>query len=921
MSDKKTIDLSIFNPLGDYFKLLNNLCNTFDSDCINTKLSKIITTDCDDASGNIVTSHNTNKTSKNFAKALDLFALNLRSYDSPISAITIKGTLYEHFLDAYNKSTKSNSAFNYDVTLGSNDTFEFYTNTSVVNKPALIGEIVDQMTSNVKNILNMNDTYLDASATGIGIIPDTYKSKLIDAFNTTAFPNKITIKTLLDAIFEKWINDVYDVYGDAKESFKFFLEEIEKKWNDATNYLQEFEPSHINAFNTFFQIKSDLTSFDLKRFWTQLEKELSNKTFDIKNYENYRINIKVVSNYNQLMTAYVKPPIYTKNLKAGIVYAFPKSVQTEFNDKLSNKKTSSDIFNGYNESLNPKNFYKIKQKCLENPFKIDSNQVKELINFVNNRENVYSHKGEKWIEDYEDKSDYSDTTNPDFTIDDAEAEMSKYKNTWAKDLNGYMYTRLDENGKPNFKWMRYDEERSKNDIISFKTKDAGTTCGHLCIFETPSECEIFFNKMIKGDNFTYKELSKMLKNNSFNTNYSKLRENIVQVNPAFVIGTLKAFGFQKWEKLNNDGTKTIKIETFTRWWNRNGRKFMIDALDELAPGVSKKTNEELLKSNDPADFQIPNIKLHEHKNKDEMVVPQPPENLELFLKLLISFINMNEFVLNPQNKLIITSNKLPKSVLRPNPEAEQPDELEIIDSNGKVKKVKNDGKDYFKSKSENSGSLGEALDQIIKNSFFKPANPGSPENRHVFDILNKFGWGVNGLGKFMIGRFGKYPRMTGYGYKHDHNGNYNSKTNNVQFGGLTDEELEEFHNSSNKFRPCSKSAFEAYTLARKSLSLKNKKFNDDYDSNMYKKIIEMSKLEDELYIQLNLIGKYEKIINSISDIDDESNEITQDAMDDAVKNYESKAVLLSKKSDDYTSLIYKLMNNNVSFGSSKYVPI
>ena len=53
--------------------------------------------------------------------------------------------------------------------------------------------------------------------------------------------------------------------------------------------------------------------------------------------------------------------------------------------------------------------------------------------------------------------------------------------------------------------------------------------------------------------------------------YSPFRK---ENNPSFVIGTLKAFKFEKWEQLNRDGSKTIKVESFSRWWTRKGKEFM-----------------------------------------------------------------------------------------------------------------------------------------------------------------------------------------------------------------------------------------------------------------------------------------------------------------------------------------------------------
>ena len=101
-----------------------------------------------------------------------------------------------------------------------------------------------------------------------------------------------------------------------------------------------------------------------------------------------------------------------------------------------------------------------------------------------------------------------------------------------------------------------------------------------------------------------KELGKLINDPTFITNYNALKENIINVNPIFVIGTLRLFSFEKWSKLNDDGSKTVKVESFTRWWNRMGNKLNVD---------SKNTS----------------------TNTGFVKPPNPPQNLELFLKLLV----------------------------------------------------------------------------------------------------------------------------------------------------------------------------------------------------------------------------------------------------------------------------------------------
>ena len=70
MSEKK-IELSIFNPLGEYFKVMSKACGGITSGCSDEKFKSIITNDCD-VSGNVDVKEK-GKPSERFIKALELF--------------------------------------------------------------------------------------------------------------------------------------------------------------------------------------------------------------------------------------------------------------------------------------------------------------------------------------------------------------------------------------------------------------------------------------------------------------------------------------------------------------------------------------------------------------------------------------------------------------------------------------------------------------------------------------------------------------------------------------------------------------------------------------------------------------------------------------------------------------------------------
>lgn len=838
MSGTENIQLSIFNPFGEYFKILYNVCDkNFNANCINPKFMSIITNECDaDVSGYVDKSQR-NEVSKRFKEALQLFAANLKSFDSPISEITIKGQLYKNFNSAVNQEK-----VNLNQVIVGNTTFN-----KIEKEQSKIDSIVKKMSEQSKSLLDM-DTYYSLE----GKSGETYNDVLKRKFNTVELNSAGTVKELLDYIFESWLLDVFTVYGSSNDRFKLFVEEIISEYKEGKKTI---EPAHLAAFNTFFEVKEGIST--IPKFLENLMIQL-NTSSPSTSYENYRINIKVVEDFSQLLKPYEKPK-QGKILQAGISFAFPHNVRVDFNSALRNKLTKENYEEALKNSGDKKNFYNIKQACKTGAYELEKNQVENLLNFVEDR---VSPVNESYVEDYPDNEIYA-SPEDSYTIEQAEEEIKNFKNTWAKDFNGTLYTRLDTNNKPTTKWIRYDKERAEEDIKSYKEKDGN--CGHLCIFDEPEKCENFFNRMIKGEEFVFSELAEMLssKGNSFQNNYKKLKENIIKVNPTFVIGTLKAFKFQRYEKLNSDGTKSIQVETFTRWWNNNGYKFM-EAVKN-PDGVKKHKQ----------------FKYDENGKNIGEVKPEPPEELELFLKLLVSFINNNEFVLNPQSSTKILSNRLPTTTIGPNPGLEEP-EFFVKIINGKEVKIPNGFYNKDKKSKESSGSLGYALSLVKKNADSRPINPGLPENRNILDAFTNLVIGVSRRGKINVGR--SFPLTTGHGY----------------IGGSGNDDR-------STWGPNTQAAYDALQIAKRNLEKYNKNFDSTYYNELYNDIVEMGKKENHLYKQLILISKYEKIINSLNG-NDGVKLVTEKHMDKAVEEYNSSSQSYNSSSDKITSLIYDMSN-------------
>jgi hypothetical protein len=855
MSGTEKIELSIFNPFSEYFKILHNVCETFDNACVDKNLSDIVTNKCD-ASG---TKPINSDVSDNFKTALNLFALNLKTFDYPISQITIKGQLYDNFLKAFKEN-----GYNFD---------DKQTKSTPLNNPKLTTAI-DKMKTLSIGILNMDEAYsLDKT------IVKTYAAELDDLCKSETLPTDRTVKDLLDKIFDTWINKVFNIYGDSKTRFDLFLDDLVTAYRFATD--KTIEPSHISAFNIFFQLLDDASlpvetdpSRD-KNIWGIMIEEIRTTGKLTSFYGKYRINIKVVREYKDLLKPYSKPNRATQKLQAGIVFAFPKSVQNEFNDALIRKVDSR---NARADANDKKNFYTVRAECKKGAYTLDADQVKSVLNFMKRSGPT---RGVPYEDEYKETEEYSDGSKS-YSYDEFKNIVDGYSRTWARDYQGNYYTRIDDKGKIGKSFKLYGEDRLKEDIESFKT---GTgNCGHLCIFSDPVECEKFFKDMVESKPIGYDRLAKMVNGNTFMNDFSVLKDNIVKVNPAFVIGTLRAFKFEKWEKLNSDGTKSIKVESFSRWWTRVGQNFMKDGASSLPTGT--KTH----KLVDPV--------------TGKEVTPEPPQNLELFLKLLVSFINNNDFVLNPQSSHRIISNRLPITSSGLNDYGDEPATFTIIE-NGKTITIPNSA--YGKVKELNAPNLARAFSEIKKNGSLRAADPGLPENRSILNALWGLSVGINGLGKMSFAAPRTTTGLSYYGhyggYKHNH------------YGGTDLADLVK------EWGPCSKTAYEGLMHAKAVLKNKGKSFDDKLFDDLIVKIKEMANLESELYIQLSLIANYEKVISSLTDGDDGVSTVTNDYMKDAVKEYEARAKIVSDKSDAFTSIFMNIMNSRTGSSSGYSGPL
>lgn len=621
-----------------------------------------------------------------------------------------------------------------------------------------------------------------------------------------------------EKIFTLWIENSFPLYSQNK---KYFENEIKPK-------LNKINLCQLRILNEFFKIKVNGETVSIKDYIEKMETEYKDKEA--------RLNAIV------------------ENGKATITNLLPDTLIDAFNEFLI-KPPHGD--KEVPEFVYDRNCYSLKLTSTEpstETYKVPS--PKAILDWAKIEVYDDNRKRQNEIVDGADEEPYVDADGETYKFPDSFVEIINYTDKWRSDLTGRLLKKDEKTGK----FVEYNETDLLKDVESFQTADGN--CGKLCIFNKPEECAKFFERMMKKDTLSMEELSKIINDKNFITSYKALKENITSVNPLFVIGTLRMFGFDKYTELKDDGTKVVRIESFTRWWNRYGSK-------------------------------ITGLTGAQHKNVPPFV-PEPPANLELFFKLLILFINNNEFVLNPQTKELTNKSKT-KSV-----DKIPPFEY-LIDKNGN--KVKNlnyekekaifEGKIYNDSKPE---SLSNLVDLMRKNSQLgaKTVNMALPENRANLNTLLGLMVGVTNGGHLRLARTPAYS--TGKGYIPIVGGGYDEKV---------------------KMLPCSKNAHEIYKIGVETLKKKNKKLSESENFELNNELTELNNLEQKVYYKLNTLAHYVKIINVMND-EAQNDNVTLSMMDKAIQDYENSSNKLAAKSDTTISILLKKLFDDRREAKSYY---
>lgn len=998
--------LEIFEPLDNYFRFLyeinGNSYNNVEGSKYLSDIKNFITDDCD-ANANLKTGNNV---SNNFKLALKNFAYQLREYDSPISHITLKGPFKILVEKAIREMDNSN-------TMNEND----------------IEKLIKIIINHIDNTNDVNGKFdLDKRVTDNEV--ETYKDSLI-AHLEKFLKDKDKLKSeVVDYITDNWLQKVFIMYKNSIQKFKSLLNYIISEAN-AKRKIAKYQ---FDLLNKYFSVKTDGNNYSISKVfgngdndWGMIKQSVSsgNNMSNPINIRGGRLNVNV--NKDKKM--------------AEICELFPEELKNTFNDYLLSARLKTD------------KIYIAKDKC----WIPETKNVANVMDYMKSTLLSASKKPENQMyeKDTEDTEEYTDE-------DDNKHPLSYYKekindpannDKWRMDTEGNIYKK-DDKGR----YVKYNtEEKAKEDMEDFKN---GKNCGNLCIYKDPAKCQEFFELLLKnkGKTFEPNVIEAFVKDKNFITNFEALKENIVNVNPVYVLGTLRAFGFEKWSSLGPNG-KEVKVESFTRWWKRTGkdltgvdadykRKKAADAvkglestieqlrvklrndnlndnereeiekiieemkkLDEKAKELKDEKDDDAVEANynylyygvaaaavaaatyygisslynyfNPADMKdavlaiappieklaiaspsvvvpmnttlsnistpiiqqvtksIPTLTQiigsvpttyptpspfggadpntpHKLFNADGTEYePSPPQKLELFLKLLVDFINNNKFVLNPVTKQLVNSPQIKTSIYPKeiNEALYNMETIDVIDKNGKPLKIKNGS--YIspeKRRRESSESLASALETSRKINQFKPHHITLRDMGYlgvmgsVFDVLLETIYDLNPNQNIM-----NVPGLSFTGYSGPITGGSKTLKSKKMIGGEPDinNVLDEINkgNSAEAIKminqipgSCTSNALLTYNNINGTLKKHGKQLGDDLNNEIAKNLSKLYESEKTLSRDLNILAKFAIILNAIPE-EIAEDKILRHRAQEIIDDYNKRSSGVSK----YSNNLYDLM--------------
>lgn len=837
-----TYDLKIFENLNEYFKVLDLSCSNLDADTCNTEiLNTLVTNKC--VGGTTISNNNINK---EFDDAVMSFAENLKQYDAAMSSVTIRGQLLEllfvtakeQIFDIVKKSDPS-------ITDYTKINLKNYTSTDVSDKNQL---------DMIFNFLNKCKDTSNSEKFSNVFNDKTFFSRSTDCFKSLVGKKDLdNIEAKLIEMFNVWLYCMFESPYTNKEKYNEFLVEL------VTNY-PNINQVHLKLLTTYFTIK-DENSKDLN--WIDVfnecliyrEKNIQGKDLndllESSLFKDSRLNVTVVNRDTKKTTK----DYAGKNLTAQIVFTLPKNIRSKFNTYLltntREKKYSSLKSNFFKDDCK----FKLNKKQIDQIAELLENGTESDIDYI---DEVEPDESPVRSNDEDDEEKYS--------FDDMNSMIDH--DQWRLDINGKLIKK-DKNG--NFK--PYTDNENNEDQEAFKQNTDGT-CNHLCIFSDKKNCEEFFQLMLEKKQYGFEKLKKLIqdKDKNFIPSLNKLKTNINQVNPRYVIGTLRAFAFEKYHDIDSNGNRYIKIESYANWWNRNKCSIGVRISGKSGSGESGSGEPG---SGEPGSGESGSADVYEEN-----------PNLKLFLKLLVSFINNNKFILNPLTNAYCSENNFDVNTTT--------EYFTVQGPNGTEKKYRN--LSYGLDNSTTTKYTGPEWRDIFKNSKESPKMSFIQKPNEMISIIDLLTYNVfAGLGgKINYDQFKRsYRSHEKYPF---HTGGSNSYTKPKPLSKIvmTNENSKELEDYILELPEKSRDIFLAYSKIMLALKAKNLKLDNGYKKKIYEAFDSLVINELELHNTLLTLGNYIKLNNVVED-DNEDKELVEEEVENKVKDFESKQQTVQKR--------------------------
>ena len=112
-----------------------------------------------------------------------------------------------------------------------------------------------------------------------------------------------------------------------------------------------------------------------------------------------------------------------------------------------------------------------------------------------------------------------------------------------------------------------------------------------------------------------------------------------------------------------------------------------------------------------------------------------------------------------------------------------------------------------------------------------------------------------------------------------------------------------------ELKPCSRTAIETYRNVKNVLKRRGKNLDDGLDKSLVELILKLFEAENSLSIQLNLLAKYSRILNSVSE-EVAAETITMDSVTEAVQKYELLERKKDKKNNRFVELVMEILDGS-----------